>query len=311
VYFTYSKSINSVDYILDPSYLSVTIKNRISDVRTVSYDLVGTDGLDAKLSVDSIKLDSSEVVVKGSEDGINSISSIKALVSVNNKEYDHADTYELTKIPLVAYDNKGEIIKSVDIVPNYLTGSLVLKSYKTTVPLAVTTTGNLVNGKSIASITINNNDAYSLDIYGEENEISTISKVPVTINVDGCGNESVKTYKVNIKKPAGVRYMSTKNVSIKVTFGDEEQKTVQANVIDQKNLAEGYSANITSKEKVSIQVKGVKSNIDKIESNNIKAYVDLAGLTEGTHEVEVKVDNSNPLVNYVVSSTITVKISKD
>jgi len=319
VYFTYSKSIDSVDYILDPSYLTVTIKDKVSEVHSVTYDLVSTDDLDEKLSVDSITLDSSEVIVKGSQDALDEIASIKALVSVSSKDdnnedtetYTEPDTYEMTKIPLVAYNSKGEIIKNVEIVPQYLTGTLVLKSYKMPVPISVSTTGKLVEGKAVAAITINNQTNYSLDIYGEEEDIKNITSVPVTINVDGLGSETVKNYKVTISKPSGVRYMSMKNVTITATFGDEAQKTVEVDVREPKNLADGYSANIISSSKTLVQVKGVQSNIDKIAANNIKAYVDLAGLGEGTHEVKVKVDNNNPLINYVVSSTVTIKITKD
>lgn len=320
VYFTYSKSIDSVDYILDPSYLTVTIKDKVSEVHSVEYDLVSTDDLDEKLSVDSVTLDSSEVIVKGSQDALDEISSIKALVSVSSKkdndenteQYTEAGTYEMTNIPLVAYNKKGQILDNVEIVPQTLTGTLVLKSYKTTVPLSISTTGKLISGKAIASITINNNSNYSVDIYGEEEDIKDISSVPVTINVDGLGSESVKNYKVTISKPVGVRYMSAKNVTITASFGDEAQKTVEIGVIDQKYLADGYSANIISSSKVTVQVKGVQSNIDKIESSNIKAYVDLSGLGEGEYEVPVKVVNTNPLVNYdVITSTITVKITKN
>ena len=213
----------------------------------------------------------------------------------------------------MAYNKKGEIIKNVEIVPHTLTGTLVLKSYHITVPLSVSTTGTLINGKAIASISINNQSNYSLDIYGEEEEIKDISSVPVTINIDGLGSESVKNYKVTISKPSGVRHMSIKNVTITATFGDEEQKTVVVNTIDSKNLAEGYSATIVSSDKVNVQVKGVRSNISKIGTNDIKAYVDLAGidLSKSEHEVKVKIDNNNPLINYVVTSTIKIKITKN
>ena len=319
VYFTYSKSIDSVEYILDPSYLTVTIEDKISEVHSVEYDLVSTDDLDHKLSVDSFNLNDTEVIVKGSESAIDEISTIKALVSVSSKDDKNEDTeefieegtYEITKIPLVAYDKKGNIIDNVEIVPQTLSGTLVLKSHKVTVPLSVSTTGSLVNGKAIASISINNNDKYSIDIYGEEDDISEITSVPVTINVDGLGAEAVKNYKVTISKPSGVRYMSINNVTITASFGDEEQKTVDVTTIEEKYLADGYRANIISSTKTQVLVKGVKSNIDSIDSSDIKAYVDLSGLGEGTHEVEVKVDNTNPLINYVVTNKITVKIIKD
>ena len=67
---------------------------------------------DLNLVVDSVTLDSSEVIVKGSQEAIDNISSIKALVSVADDSYTEAGTYELTNIPLVAYAQNGEIIKN-------------------------------------------------------------------------------------------------------------------------------------------------------------------------------------------------------
>ena len=311
VKFDCPEAIDSVEYILDPSYLSVTIKDKVSEVHSVSYELVSTDDLDSKLSVGSVELDTTEVIVKGSEEALNEISSIKALISVSSEDYNEPGTYEMTNIPVVAYDKKGRILENVEIVPEYLTGTIVLKSYKVTVPLSVSTTGSLVNGKAIASISINNNSSYSLDIYGEESEIKDIVSVPVTINIDGLGADTVKNYKVTISKPSKVRYMSVKNVTITATFGDEEQKTLQVNDIENKYLADGYSANIVSSNATQVVVKGVRSNIDKIDTSDINAYVDLSGLGEGVREVAVKVDNNNPLVNYVVTNTVTIKITKN
>ncbi len=311
VAFTYSKNLGSVDYILNPSYLTVTIKDLVSDRKTVTYDLVGTDNLDKKLSVSSVTLDSNEVVVKGSQDAIDRISSIKALIDLSNKDFTDAGTYTLSNIPLVAYDKDGEIIKNVEIVEGTLTGNLVLSSYMKSVPISVSTTGSLVSGKAIASILINNKASYSVNIYGDEEEIKDINSVPVTINVDGLGSESVKNYTVVIVKPKGVRYVSDKNASISVTFGDEEQKTVEVSSINHKYLADGYSATIISQGRTEVQVKGVQSNINAIEAGNIKAYVDLSGLGEGTHEVPVKIENTNPLVSYAVTRTIQIRITKN
>lgn len=312
VKFTYSKSIESVNYNLDPSYVTVTIKDKVSEVHSVTYDLINDD-LDGKLSVNKVTLDSNEVIIKGSQDVLDKIASVKALVDVTDGKYDSAGTYEISNIPLVAYDKKGKIVENVEIVPSTLSGTVELKSYKQSVPLNITTTGKLVSGRAIASLTINNASSYTVDIYGEENDIKKITSVPVDINIDGLGKESTKTYNVTINKPNGVRYISTKNVTINVTFGDEEQKTIDIHDIGFKDgsIPDGYTANIISNSATSVQVKGVKSNISNITESDINAYVDLSGLGEGTHEVEVKIDNNNPLVSYVVSSTITIKMTKN
>ena len=138
-----------------------------------------------------------------------------------------------------------------------------------------------------------------------------IKSIPVYINVDGKGGENAETFKVSLTKPTGVRSMSASTVSLTLTYGDEQQKTIEISNINPTNLGSGLKANTISSSNVSVICKGVSSVIDDIEPSDIGAYVDLSGLGAGDHEVEVKINNDNPLVTYVVSSTITVRISEN
>lgn len=312
VYFTYSKSIDSLSYRLSPEYVQVTIKNKESLVKSIDYDLLNIDALDSKLSVESVTLDQSEVVVKGGSDALEAIASVKALIDLEKQEFTEAGTYDIDNVELVAYDSSGAKLDNVEIVPKTISATVVLDSYSKTVPLAVQTTGKLVTGKAIASILINNNTSYSITIYGDEDEIESIESIPVTIDVSDMGNESTKTYKVNIKKPNGVRDMSVDSVEITTTFGEEEQKTiVLKSNFTQKNIASDLTANPISGQEISVQVKGVASVIEDIEAEDIQAYIDLAGLGVGDYEVEVKINNKNPLVNYVVSNTLQIRITEN
>ena len=312
VYFTYSKSIDSLSYQLSPEYVQVTIKNKESQVKSIDYDLLNIDALDSKLSVKSVTLDKTEVVVKGGSDALEQIASVKALIDLKEQEFKEAGTYDIDNVKLVAYDSKGNLLNNIEIVPETIGATVVLDSYSVTVPLSIETTGKLITGKSIASILINNNSSYSITIYGDQKEIEKITSVPVTINVDGLGNEGTKTYNVNIKKPNGVREMSASQVEITLTFGEEQQKTIEISKnIDDKNLSEGLSVNILSGQEINVQVKAVASVIEKIEAKDISAYIDLAGLGTGDYELEVKINNNNPLVTYVVSSKLKVRITDE
>ena len=310
VYFTYSKSIDSLTYKLDPSYVQVTIKKKESSVIALSYDLLNINKLDSKLSVKSVSLNKSEVVVKGSDDALSKIATVKALIDLEKQDFKEAGTYDIDNIKLIAYDSNGTKLNNVEIVPEATSASIVIDSYSVTVPISVETTGNLVAGKAIASLLIDGAATHSITIYGEKEDIDSITSVPVTINVNGLGAESTKTYDVSITKPNGVRDMSDKSVTITATFGDEQQKTIDLNnSIGSKNLADGLTVNIISGQNITAQVKGVTSVIEGIDATKVNAYVDLNGLGVGEHEVEVKIDNNNPLVSYVVSSTIKVRIS--
>ena len=310
VYLSYTKSIDSIDYKLDPSYVTVTIKDKISVTKDIDYDLINEQYLSEELSVESVELSRSEVVVKGSEDAINNIASVKALIDLSDDALTDVGTYTVN-IRLVAYDSNGEVLNNIEIVPTTLTATVTLDTYSKSVPIQVRTTGSLVTGKAIASIMINNSNSYSVTIYGDEEQISNIANVPVTINVDGEGANSTRNYNVTISRPTGVRALSENNASITVTFGDERQKEVELSTISSRNLASGYTANIVGTSSVPVIVKGVQSVIDDVDTSNINAYIDLEGYTPGEYDVEVKIENDDPRLNFVVSSTVHVRISNE
>ena len=315
VYFSYSKPIHSLTYKLDPSYVQVMIKNKESQVKTLSYDLLNINALDSKLSVKSVSLNKTEVVVKGGSDALAEIASVKALIDLAKQNFTEAGTHDIDNVELVAYDSKGNKLTNIEIVPGTISATVILESYSKAVPVSIETTGELIAGKAIASILVNGNSNYSITIYGDQEELEKINSVPVTINVDGLGKEDVKEYNATINKPNGVRKMSAEKVKIKVQFGEEKQKTIDvSNNIAPINLSEGLTANLINTTNVTVQVKGVESVINKInngeDENKVDAYIDISGLGVGEHEVEVKINNTNPLISYVVSSKIKIKITQ-
>ena len=309
VYLSYTKSIDSIDYKLDPSYVTVTIKDKISVTKDIDYDLINEQYLSEELSVESVELSRSEVVVKGSEDAINDIASVKALIDLSNEALTNVGTYTVDDIRLVAYDAKGEVLDNIEIVPTTLSATITLDTYSKSVPLQVRTTGKIDIRIAIASILINNENSYAVTIYGDEEEITDISSVPVTINVDGEGANSTRSYNVTITRPTGVRALSETNASITVTFGDEKQKEVEISNVSSRNLASGYTANIVGTESIVVIVRGVQSVIDEIEASDINAYVDLTGYTAGEYDnVPIQIENDDPRLNFVVSSQVSVSI---
>ena len=309
---TYNQTINSLSYKLDPTYVYVTIKKKVSTLKTISYDLINQDKLNElnpELSVSNVELDKNEVVVKGSQDTLNKIATVKALIDLNNKNFKAKGTYNLENVPIVAYDETGNILKNVEIVPSKVNATVTFTSYSKEVPIEVQTTGNLVSGKAISSITINGKSEYYVTIYGEQSEIDSIDSLPVTIDVTDQGNNGSKTYPSNILKPSGVKYMSASSVNIVASFGEAKQKTIDGLTITVENTPANLKATATSQATISVQVIGVQSVIDAITASDIKAYIDLSGYTAGNHTVPVQVKGNNPMAQYIVSSSVNINIT--
>ena len=308
---TYTKAIDSLKYTIDPSYVRVTIKKKETTKMDVTYDLLNLSKLDSKLSVKNVELSQTEVSVKGSNDALKNVSSIKALIDLTDSKLKESGTHTIDNVVLAAYDSTGSIMDNVYIVPNTLSATITLDSYKTNVPLNILTTGKLVTGKAISSILINNNDKMSLEIYGDQEKISEITSVPVTVDINGLGATSSKTYDVEIAKPLGVRYMSSSKATITLTFGDEKQKTIELNNVKYRNLADGLSANAISNTTISVQVIGVESVINNVNAKDISAYVDLSGYAAGDYEAEVQIENTDPRLNFIVNNKVGIKITNE
>ena len=73
-------------------------------LKNITYDVINQDKLNEinpQLSVSEVVLDKSEVVVKGSEDTLNKIATVKALIDLNNPKFTQKDTYTLENLPIV------------------------------------------------------------------------------------------------------------------------------------------------------------------------------------------------------------------
>ncbi len=308
---TYNQTIDSLTYKLDPSYVSIKIKKKVSTLKSITYDLMNSEKMDAKLSVKSVELSKTEVVVKGSQESIDKISSVKALIDLADVQFKEKGTYNVEAVSLVAYDNNGIKIANIEIVAANVTAKVVLDSYSVIVPIKVITTGNLVTGKAISAITINGKDTYSVTIYGEQSIIDSITSVPVTVDINEQGNNGSKSYNVTMSKPSGVRFISETNATIILNFGEAKQKTIENVGIEQKNIPAGLTATAKTTEdsSVSVQIIGVQSVIDSILAENISAYIDLTGYTVGDHTIDVQVDGEDARVKYVVTKKINIELN--
>ena len=304
----YDCSINSVEYKLDPSNVNVTIYPKISETRTATIDVINKNKLDKKLSVGDVTLNEKEVVIKGAEHRLATVSTVKALVDVSKLINPEIGTKDLDDIKLVAYDSEGNVVKNVEMEPNKLSAKVTIESPKKEVPLKVIPNGNLQFGKAIDSITLDNN---KVTVYGDQDILDDLDNVPVEVDISGLNED--KTYDVIISKPAGIKEISRTNTKVTIKLGTETTKEINDIYIETANLSPNYKAVAIGENssKTTVVVKGTKNVLDGIDSSMITAKVDLNNYTEGDYEVVVKVEGTDSKATYTAKTTkIKVRITK-
>ena len=189
------------------------------------------------------------------------------------------------------------------MVPSKIHANIEIESPSKEVPIEVETKGNVVFGKAIKSITTN---IQKVTIYGDSETLDKTSSIKVQADVDNL--KSNKDYTLSIKKPSGIREISSKTVNVKIELDDESTTEVSGVRLSYTNLGSNYSVQATNESATEITVilKGVSSVITNIDSTEIEAYVDLKGLGVGEHEVEIKAKGNDPKVIYTPKITKTI-----
>lgn len=291
----HKKALDTVSYKLDPSFVTVTIYPKKSQARIVDVSYLNIDSLDEKLAIDKIEQDKTEVVIKGSEETLKNVSTVKALIDVNNFIDTKVGDMALENIPIVAYDKNGKVI-DVEIVPSKINAVVTIVSPQKNVPIKFVPVGSLSFGKAINTIEGSIN---SVTIYGDNSVLDKVEFIEVPIDVEGLKDN--KEYNLNIKKPNGVRYISELTANVKVTVDNEISKDFPDIKVEYENLGANLSVNAKSSADrlITVIVKGVESVVNSVDVNSIRAYVDLNGYATGEHQVEVKIEKTDQRLNYV------------
>ena len=300
----YTQRLKSLDYKLDPENVTVTIYEKVSDTRTLTYDILHKDNLDKKLYISNIELDRTDVIIKGADYKLKQVASVKALVDVNEIPNPKAGEIGLKDVPLVAYDTDGKILDGVEIVPKTVTAKLTITSPSKEVPVKVVPKGDLAFGKSIKSMVLSTT---LVTVYGEQAAVDEIEELEVEIDTKGLSKD--REYHVTLKKPAGITELSTKTLTIKITLDDSITKEFENISIQFKNLGNNYKvqALTDADRQVTVVVSGSSDVVKNVEATSIKPYIDLKDYGVGTHEVEVKVSGDDLKLSYE-SKTKKVKI---
>ena len=310
----YESVINSINYTLNPSSVTVIVYPKVSSTKTATIDVINRDSLNTKMSISNVTIDQSEIIIKGAEHTISEVATVRALVDIKKLVDPQVGVMKLEDVPLIAYDNNGKVV-DVEMVPSKVTATINLDAPSKEVPIKVIPVGEVLFGKAINTMTSSES---KVTIYGSRDIISNIEYIPIEVDVTNLSSN--KEFNVSIPIPKGVRELSVNNTKISITLGNEETTEINDVVINSINLDPNYKAQAYKEEGISdknenvvttVVVKGTSDVLKGIDKSNIKAVVDLSGLKEGVHEVAVIVTGDDARATYSPKITkIKIRIIK-
>lgn len=281
--------------------ITITLKKKTTRSYSIEYDFINQNKLGDMFVLSEPTFEMSNVMVRGSQDTLDSIAFIKVLIDVQGKKESFVQ-----EAPLIAYDVSGMPIDA-DIVPNTVKASVEIKTPSNNVPIVMETTGKLPEGLALESIVMDHN---TIQIFAPETVLSEIEYIPVQLDLLTI-SENTEIF-VPIIFPSGVSSPISR-VNLSVTLDERVSKKIDDVVINYRNNINNYDELLTSITTVDVTVYGTQANLDKIDSNSIDVYFDMKDAIKGTtKDYPLVVENVNKqsyveIVPNTANITVTIK----
>lgn len=275
---------DNVNTIISPTQVQVTLKRKTTAQFDLSYDFVNKNALDSKyiLGVPEFENGTSKVNIRASQDTLNSIALVKALIDVTGQSSD----FEVDA-PLVAYNSTGQMVDA-EIVPASVKAKVAITSPHKSVPIKLNITGDAPIGFSLESVSM---DHQTTEIYASEAVLATVDEVNVTLDLSTVTSDAEIIQPVIL--PTGVNSSDVTMVNLKVTLADSVTRTIDNVNINSINNDEGLGVSYADTLSVSLIITGTQSNIDQVRASDFYVYVDFKGLEPGTYDLPVHVTNNS------------------
>ena len=273
--------------VLDTPTVTVTIKPKTTARCNISYEFINTNKMSSIYSLSDPTFNTTEVLIRASQDTIDSIAFVKALIDVT----DVTDSFT-KNAPVVAYDHNGNIV-NCDITPSAVSATVKVTSNSKEVPIIVVPKGQLDEGMALEAIDL---DYSVVTIYGPSNVLANIDAVYIPLDISTIKKDT--TLSTPLDLPGGITSMSVTKVNMKVTLAPKVSKIIEGIKVQWANASGSYKYQLVNTEDavMTVVVKGTQKNIDKITIDNIAIIIDLSNVTVGTQEIPLQILGGNDYV---------------
>ena len=290
----------NLQVMIVPQTVNVKITQKYTETFELGYDFINEDKIDSKYSVSVESMEHQQVEIRGSQDIIGKINTVKANIDLSgiNKSFEQ-------DAKIYAYDRSGKKL-DVEIIPDSVHVQCDVSSYSKEVSIVPEYVGRFENGYGLKEITLSKD---KVRIYGKEELLNSINSVYVMIDISGLSGD--KTYeKLQIAGIEKINKLSFDTVDASLKVSPAIKKTITdipINVINNNHDYQVVFAN--ESDKVSIEVEGVEELLNNVLANDFNATIDVENLKSGINTVKVDLSTSKSYLNYRLLSPEKIRIT--
>lgn len=297
--------LNNVEAVPRTSALKLSIENRDTNTYAVNVNTTGTPA--NGYAVASTTTSPTYIKVTGPTSLVEGVASVGVNVDVSG-----AKGTVNTQSDINMYDSDGNIITNEELEMSSETADVIVEMARTkTVPVVVKTSGTPSQGCVVTGTSLSQT---SVVISGQQEALSKIDNITIpssSVSVDGLSEDKTYTFKLTDYVPSGVKIVSDSRLQVTVKISKASTKTVHisSDAIKIENVSSGYNAVIEGTG-IDVIISGTGTILENISATDITCNVNAAGLSAGTHSVDVSVsvpDGCSVSGNSSVKLTLSAK----
>jgi len=299
-------SYTDLSFSTKPKMLTVSLEDKITKQFKVNVETTGA--IDDNFYVGNLEANPKMIEVSGAQSVVERISDVRVIVPLNEE----ADDFKQNKLVPKAYDANGKEIDSskLEFSDTSITVKIDVQNTKI-LPIEVKTTGIPVAGYGVVAV---NYDPSQIKVTGTEEALNQITSIPVEVDVTNARSTIEKEIVLTPYLPEGVSIVGTMNsIAVKVTIQQMIAKkvTFTSDSIALMNIPEGLGGSFTEAGRVfEVTVMGMEAALETLTPEQLGAYVDLTGLTEGNHLLTIYFEPEEGF-NVTSSPTVSIDLSEE
>ncbi len=282
--------------------MKLTLEDRVSAQFPIKVKTTGnvTEGY----ALGDISAKPNLITVSAGASVIDIISEVRVEVDIDNAD----QIININAEPKV-YDKNGYVIEANNLIFSQSSIKVSVDLLKTkTVDLILTTTGEPADGYKMTGLLY---EPKQITIAGIDGNLKDISSITIKNDISNASANIEEELNISEFLPENIKIADEDlHVTLKVLIEKLTTKELSFNIdeIAVKNIPTDMRVNFIESGIRAIKLIGLKSDLNSIEDKNLNPYVDLEGISEGKHYVDVFFDISEN-VKVVISPRVFIDLT--
>jgi YbbR domain-containing protein len=286
---------------IEPGYANVSVQEKVTKEFKVEAEFSGNIVEEGYIA-EKPTVKPNNVQITGAKDVVDKITYVKATVNSSGK-ISETITREASVLVLDKEMNKLE----VNVEPQTVDVTIPVKSSSKMVPIDIVRKGTSPSGVTIDSITLDTKEA---EIIANPDVLDKVESARVEVDISKIDEDTEITLPVIIAN--GVVKVSPEMVKVSVNVTTESEKTISNIPIEIEGMDDGYEVDFLNPTngQTNITVSGPSDIVSPLAPGNFKILINVSGLDEGEHEVDMKVTAPQNITWKLARGKASISVAK-